>query len=188
MNNDEKLRKMYDVFVNYDIDDNTTVNDKFLEMMSDYKNFNTLMNCAFGLDTSHLVNESSTIDDKRIVYNIKKFGPLYKNIYESYRKCFEYIEPKTFNAEEIKHKNAWNYLVDWYNANHNTSKDELKAVINMFMQNPDISSDGIKNALDTFIQFYKDSIPRRINEYQWNDMINIFMQKLSDSEDIKKIV
>ena len=83
--NEETLKKMYDVFINYDINENENIDDKFLEMMSDYKNFNTLMNIAFGLDISEFVTEDTNIEDKRIVYNIKKFGPLYRNIYESYR-------------------------------------------------------------------------------------------------------
>lgn len=191
-NTDNILSTMYEVFKNYDLNENFTqedIDDKFIEMMSDYKNYNKLMNAAFSIDESILgqyhINESE-ITNKSIVYNIKKFGPTYKHIYEAFTKCFEYVNPKTFNAEELKQKNAWNYLIDWYNANHNTNKDELKVIINMFMQNPDISSDGIKNALDTFRQLYKDSISHHMNEDQWNDMLNIFMQKIDNSEDPKK--
>ena len=55
--NEETLKKMYEVFSRYDINENETVDEKFLEMMSDYKNFNTLMNIAFGLDTSELLQK-----------------------------------------------------------------------------------------------------------------------------------
>lgn len=110
--NEQTLKKMYDIFERYDIVDNKSVDDMFVEMMSDYKNFNTLMNIAFSLDTSEFVNESSDITDKRIVYNIKKFGPLYRNIYESYKKCFV-NESWGFDYTNKKHVDVYNNFVHW---------------------------------------------------------------------------
>ena len=124
-NNEETLKKMYDIFTNYDINENETVDDKFLEMMSDYKNFNTLMNIAFGLDTSEFVTEDSQIEDKRIVYNIKKFGPLYKNIYESYKRCF-INESDDWNPSLKSHKDAYNSFIKWYDKQlQHMNKEEL---------------------------------------------------------------
>lgn len=123
--NEETLKKMYEIFSNYDIDENTSVEDKFLEMMSDYKNFNTLMNMAFSIDTSEFVTENAQIEDKRIVYNIKKFGPLYKNIYESYKRCF-INESDDWNPSLKSHKDSYNSFVKWYDKQLNhMNKEEL---------------------------------------------------------------
>ena len=123
--NEETLRKMYEIFSNYDIDENTSVDDKFLEMMNDYKNFNTLMNIAFSIDTSEFVTEDSQIEDKRIVYNIKKFGPLYKNIYESYKRCF-INEAEDWNPSLKSHKDSYNSFIDWYDKQlKHMNKEEL---------------------------------------------------------------
>ncbi len=122
--NEETLKKMYDIFVNYDINESESIDDKFLEMMSDYKNFNTLMNIAFGLDTSKFINENITIDDKRIVYNIKKFGPLYRNIYESYKKCFSDMSDD--NIVEDSNAQSYNILMECCNEQlQHINKDEL---------------------------------------------------------------
>ena len=123
--NEETLKKMYDVFINYDINENENINDKFLEMMSDYKNFNTLMNIAFGLDTSEFVTEDANIEDKRIVYNIKKFGPLYRNIYESYKRCF-ISEANEWNPSLKSHKDTYNSFIKWYDKQlQHMNKEEL---------------------------------------------------------------
>lgn len=122
--NEETLKKMYDIFVNYDINESESIDDKFLEMMSDYKNFNTLMNIAFGLDTSKFINENITIDDKRIVYNIKKFGPLYRNIYESYKKCFNDMTDD--NIVEDSNAQSYDILMECCNEQlQHINKDEL---------------------------------------------------------------
>lgn len=123
--NEETLKKMYDIFINYDINESESIDDKFLEMMSDYKNFNTLMNIAFGLDTSEFVTEDSQIEDKRIVYNIKRFGPLYKNIYESYKRCF-INETDDWNPSLKSHKDSYNSFIKWYDKQlQHMNKEEL---------------------------------------------------------------
>ena len=123
--NEETLKKMYDVFINYDINENENIDDKFLEMMSDYKNFNTLMNIAFGLDTSEFVTEDADIEDKRIVYNIKKFGPLYRSIYESYKRCF-INEADDWNPSLKSHKDTYNSFIKWYDKQlQHMNKEEL---------------------------------------------------------------
>lgn len=135
--NEETLKKMYDVFKKYDISKDETVDEKFLEMMSDYKNFNTLMNIAFGLDTSEFITENSNIENKNVVYNIKKFGPLYKNIYESYKKCFVdegYGSGNEWNPSLKSHKDAYNSFVKWYEKqikylSKNELIDMLKGII-----------------------------------------------------------
>lgn len=124
--NEETLKKMYDIFINYDINESESIDDKFLEMMSDYKNFNTLMNIAFGLDTSEFVNEDININDKRIVYNIKKFGPLYRNIYESYKKCFDNKTTDNDNVTVESNKKSYDILVKCCNEQlQHINKDEL---------------------------------------------------------------
>ena len=108
-------------------------------MMSDYKNFNTLMNIAFGLDTSEFVTEDADIEDKRIVYNIKKFGPLYRNIYESYKRCF-INEADDWNPSLKSHKDTYNSFIKWYDKqlqhmNKEELVDMLKGIITEIEQN-----------------------------------------------------
>lgn len=139
--NEETLKKMYDIFVNYDINENESIEDKFLEMMSDYKSFNTLMNIAFSLDTSEFITEDSEIDDKRIVYNIKKFGPLYKNIYESYKRCFN-NESDKWNSSLKSHKDTYNSFIDWYDKQlKHMKKEELFDMLNNVIKK--IESDSL---------------------------------------------
>ncbi len=140
--NEETLKKMYDIFSAYDINESENVDDKFLEMMSDYKNFNTLMNIAFGLDTSEFVTEDSQIEDKRIVYNIKKFGPLYRNIYESYKKCF-INESDDWNPSLKSHKESYNSFIDWYEKQlKHMSKEEIVDMLKGILT--DIEDDSLK--------------------------------------------
>ena len=139
--NEETLKKMYEVFSRYDINENETVDEKFLEMMSDYKNFNTLMNIAFGLDTSEFVTEDVNIEDKRIVYNIKKFGPLYKNIYESYKRCF-IDEDDDWNPSLKSHKDTYNSFIQWYDKQlQHMNKEELVNMLKCIIT--DIEEDSL---------------------------------------------
>ena len=47
----QRNRKMR-LTVNRKTDNKNKINDRFLEMMSDYKNYNKLMNAAFSINTS----------------------------------------------------------------------------------------------------------------------------------------
>ena len=139
--NEETLKKMYEVFSRYDINENETVDEKFLEMMSDYKNFNTLMNIAFGLDTSEFVTEDVNIEDKRIVYNIKKFGPLYKNIYESYQRCSIDVDDD-WNPSLKSHKDTYNSFIQWYDKQlQHMNKEELVNMLKCIIT--DIEEDSL---------------------------------------------
>ena len=109
--------------------------------MSDYKNFNTLMNIAFGLDTSEFVTEDVNIDDKRIVYNIKKFGPLYKNIYESYKRCF-IDDCDDWNPSIKSHKDTYNSFIQWYDTQlQHMNKEELVNMLKCIIT--DIEEDSL---------------------------------------------
>ena len=109
--------------------------------MSDYKNFNTLMNIAFGLDTSEFVTEDVNIDDKRIVYNIKKFGPLYKNIYESYKRCFIDVDDD-WNPSLKSHKDTYNSFIQWYDKQlQHMNKEELVNMLKCIIT--DIEEDSL---------------------------------------------
>lgn len=137
--NEETLKKMYDIFCKYDISEEKSIDDMFLEMMGDYKNFNSLMNIAFSLDSSQFINENEQIEDKRIVYNIKKFGPLYRNIYESYKRCFEAEE---WNPTLKTHKDTYNSFIKWYDKHLNhMNKEELVDMLKTIIQ--DIEDDQL---------------------------------------------
>lgn len=116
------LKTMYDVFSLYDVDDSTNINainEKFLEMMSDYKNYNKLMNAAFSINPSSFKQINEDIEDKRIVYNIKKFGQLYRIIYESYLRCFDMEKNKIYNESKNSVYEYCKQLCEQNNLNDN---------------------------------------------------------------------
>ena len=72
--NNAALKIMYEVFSLYDVDDcndKNKINDRFLEMMSDYKNYNKLMNAAFSINTSVFTPINEDIEDKRITLGVE---------------------------------------------------------------------------------------------------------------------
>lgn len=142
--NNASLKIMYEVFSSYDVDDcndKNKINDRFLEMMSDYKNYNKLMNAAFSINTSVFTPINEDIEDKRIVYNIKKFGQLYKVIYESYLRCF-INESDDWNPSFKTHKDTYNSFIKWYDSKlKHMNKEELLDMLKTIIQ--DIEEDQL---------------------------------------------